>query len=229
MKKPDETKLIFSEKKRSQKPKPGTANEPVAKPQQVVEPETKARVHTAESGYGADPGVEHWKSCADEVSGFVLVFNDELINRLREIDKNIVKYGKLLNDSQPGSSGKILVRWWKVGARGRAGGSTPVFMVLYRNRAGKLSGKRIEKKNITKKARSTSTFSINYELTKEILATLANLYEMREKLFFELGRFKRVSSALKAKESNIHYIAARSAALSKQISKNLYGSDEAIT
>jgi hypothetical protein len=221
MKKPDKPKLIFSEQARSQKPKLSAGIERKHQPKQLTEPEVKVRSHTAESGYGADPGVEHLKECADEVSGFVLTFNTELINRLSVIDKNIVEYGKLLNDSQPGSTGKILVRWWKTGARGRAGGTTPVFMVLYRNRAGLLSGKLLDKKNITKKAKSVSTFAINHAPTVEILATLANLFEMRAKIFDDLGKFKRVLSAMKSKESNLSYIAARSSSLAKQITENL--------
>src|SRR5450759_4806848 len=111
MKKPDKPKLIFSEQARSQKPKLIAGMEHKAQPKQLTKPEAKVRNHTAESGYGADPGVEHLKECADEVSGFVLTFNAELINRLSVIDKNIVEYGKLLNDSQPGSKGKIPVSY----------------------------------------------------------------------------------------------------------------------
>jgi hypothetical protein len=222
MRKIEKSKIIFSEQARSPKPKAKSAvYEQAAQPEQVEEPEAKARSHTAESGYGADPGLEHWKECADEVGGFVLAFNSELINRLAAIDRSIVEYGKLLNDSQPGASGKILVRWWKTGARGRAGGTTPVFMVLSRNRAGRLSGKLLDKKNITMKAKSSHNFSINHKPTKVILATLANLFEMRAKIFFELGRLKRVLSAIKVKDKNLLNIKAISPNLAKQISDNL--------
>jgi hypothetical protein len=220
MRKIDKSKLIFSEQAQSPKPKAKSAGiERVEHPQQLEEPE--ARSHTAESGYGADPGAEHWKQCADEVGGFVLTFNAELINRLKVIDKNIIEYGKLLNDSQPNTSGKILVRWWKMGARGRAGGTTPVFMVYSRNRAGRLSGAMLDKKNITKKAKSSHHFAINHEPTVEILATLANLFEMRAKIFDDLGRLKRVLSAMKAKESNLSYIAAQSQSLKTKLADNL--------
>lgn len=222
MAKPDKSKLIFSDPAQSQKPKPGGGVERPAQPERLPDPEAKARSHTAESGYGADPGAEHWKDCADEVGGFVLKFNAELMNRLVAIDRNIVEYGKLLNDSQPGAAGKILVRWWKTGARGRAGGTTPVFMVMSRNRAGRLSGKRLDQKNITKKAKSSHNFAINHEQTVEILATLANLFEMRAKIFSDIGRLKRVLSAMKAKDGNLSYISARSQILGRQISENLY-------
>lgn len=221
MRKLDKSKLIFSEQARSQKPKPSAGVEQEAQPEQLAEPEAKARSHTAESGYGADPGAEHWKECADEVGGFIMAFNAELISRLEAIDKSIVEYGKLLNDSQPGISGKILVRWWKIGARGRAGGTTPVFMVLSRNRVNRLSGKFLSKKNITKKAKSSGSFAINHEPTIEILATLANLFEMRAKIFNELGKYKRVLSAMKAKDSNLLFIAAKSQSLAEQIAENM--------
>ena len=222
MKKPDKSKLIYGEQARSQKPNSKSAgSEQEAQPKQPVEPEAKARRHTAESGYGADPGVEHWKECADEVSGFILMFNAELINCLSAIDRSIVEYGKLLNNSQPNTHGKILVRWWKTGTRGRAGGTTPVFMMLYRNRSNRLSGKLMDKKNITKKAYSKNSFAINHGPTVEILATLANLFEMRAKIFNELGKYKRVRSAMRAKDSNLCYIAARSPILEKQITENL--------
>ena len=246
MAKPDQSKRFSSKQAGSQKPKRDRGQrevqssqlvEPKAgsrkpKPEcvpgqreallkQLVEPEAKARSHTAESGYGADPGVDHWKESADEVGGFILAFNAELINRLSAIDKNIVEYGKMLNDSQPGISGKILVRWWKTGARGRAGGTTPVFMVLSRNRVGRLSGKLLDKKNITKKAKSVGNFAINHEPTVEILATLANLFEMRAKIFGELGKYKRVLSAMKSKDGNLIYIAARSQSLAEQIAENM--------
>jgi len=226
MKKPDKSKLIYSDQARSQRPKSGTVTEQEAQPRQSVQPEAQARIHTAESGYGADPGREHGKECADEISGFVLTFNAELINRLSAIDRNIIEYGKLLNDSQPGAAGKILVRWWKTGSRGRIGGTTPVFMVLYRNRVGRLSGKLLDKKNIMRKAKSSHNFAINHAPTVEILATLANLFEMRAKIFNEIGKCKRVLSAMKTKESNLSYIAARSPSLAKQITENLYGAED---
>jgi hypothetical protein len=220
MRKLDKSKLIFSEQARSPKPKAKSAGiERVEPPQQLAEPE--ARSHTAESGYGADPGAEHWTQCADEVGGFVLMFNAELINRLVVIDRNIVEYGKLLNDSQPNTSGKILVRWWKTGARGRVGGTTPVFMVYSRNRAGRLSGALLDRKNITKKAKSSHNFAINHKPTIVILKTLANLFEMRAKIFDDLGRLKRVLSAMKAKEGNLTNIAAISLKLKKQLADNL--------
>lgn len=221
MRKPDNSKRFFSEQARSQKPKPSAGVERESQPGRLVEPEAKARSHTAESGYGADPGAEHWKECADEIGGFILTFNAELINRLAAIDKCIVEYGKLLNDSQPGISGKILVRWWKIGARGRAGGTTPVFMVLRRNRVDRLSGKLLSKKNITKKAKSSGSFAVNHEPTIEILATLANLFEMRAKIFNELGKYKRVLSAMKVKDSNLLFISAKSPSLAKQIAENM--------
>ena len=223
MRNPDKSRLIFREQAGSQKPKPIAVNERAAQPEQLAEPAAQARSHTAESGYGADPGVEHWKNCADEISGFVLTFNAELINRLSVIDRNIIEYGKLLNNSQPNTGGKIVIRWWKKGGRGRAGWTTPVFMVLTRNKVGRLSGKFMDKKNITKKANSRNSFAINHAPTIEILATLANLFEMRSKIFNDLGKFKRILSAMKVKESNLNYIAARSPSLEKQITENLRG------
>lgn len=241
MHKQDSSRLLFTESSQKPKAQAGSQNQtgrvpPKARSQMPKantvlqdcgsEPEAEARSHTAESGYGADPGEGHWRVCAEEVDGFVSMFNAELKKRLSDIDRNIVEYGKLLNDSQPGASGKILVRWWKMGARGRAGRTTPVFMVLNRNRAGRLSGKLLDKKNITKKAKSRSSFAINHGPTKEILATLANLFEMRSKIFDDLGRLKRVLSAMKLKESNLSYIAARSPILAKQLSENLYQRDD---
>jgi hypothetical protein len=44
---------------------------------------------------------------------------------------------------------------------------------------------------------------------------------MRAKIFDDLGKFKRVLSAMKSKESNLSYIAARSSSLAKQITENL--------
>src|SRR5450756_1602082 len=103
----------------------------------------------------------------------------------------------------------------------RSSAASDVYKRQNRNRAGLLSGKLLGKKNITKKAKSVSTFAINHAPTVEILATLANLFEMRAKIFDDLGKFKRVLSAMKSKESNLSYIAARSSSLAKQITENL--------
>ena len=77
-----------------------------------------------------------------------------------------------------------------------------------------------------RKAKLSHNFAINHAPTVEILATLANLFEMRTKIFNEIGKCKRVLSAMKAKESNLSYIAARSPSLAKQITENLYGAED---